>query len=80
MRTNIIHQNIDTAPVILNLICLLAVDEIEPGAYDNSRNDVIRTLEFRRSTTTPSYRASWEVFPPDLPGYVIQHVGVRTVK
>lgn len=27
-------------PVILNLICLLVIDEIEPSAYDNSTNNI----------------------------------------
>ena len=53
-------------PIILNLICLLVVDEIEPGAYDNSRNAIVHALEWQRSTMTASYRAPWEIFPPDL--------------
>lgn len=54
-------------PVLLNLICLLLIDEINPVLYDSERINLQRRIEWERGVhTLNSSRASWEVYPPDL--------------
>lgn len=69
-RNDLIHgkeywQN--RVPILLNLICLLIVDEIEPSVYDAQKADMKRTIEWGVHTwVLTGTRAPWNFFPPDI--------------
>lgn len=54
-------------PIILNLVCLLAIDEIEPAVYDSKKADLKAmanwTVELQKQAT-PLHPS--QIFPPDL--------------
>lgn len=50
-------------PIIINLICLLTIDEIDPNNYDNKIDDLVRHIEWQKDIP---YKAPWNIFPPDL--------------
>jgi len=54
-------------PTLLNLICLLIIDEIEPKIYDSKRQQIQNTIEWNQKKRTFSpLRPSLEIYPPDL--------------
>jgi hypothetical protein len=69
-RNELIHGNqywMDRLPIILNLICLMVIDEIEPVADDRELSRIQRRVAWTRQTQSlTSFRAPWEVYPPDL--------------
>jgi len=69
-RNDLVHGNQywkDRVPVILNMICFLAIDEIEPSTYDASLAEIAKTLEWGKQTVAlTGHRPPWDVFPPDL--------------
>lgn len=69
-RNDLIHGNqywMDRVPAVLNLICLLVIDEVEPATYDAKLPAIKKILEWqRRATLQSTHRAGWDIFPPDL--------------
>jgi len=69
-RNDLIHgkeywQN--RVPILLNLICLLIIDEIEPSLYNAQKADMKRKIELNsKSRALTGIRAPWNVFPPDI--------------
>lgn len=69
-RNDLIHgkeywQN--RVPTLLNLMCLLIVDEIEPLVYDTRKADMKRTIEWNsESRALTGIRTPWDLFPPDI--------------
>jgi len=69
-RTDLIHsrgywQNV--TPIVVNIICLLVIDEIEPHVYDEALPDIKRIVDQNRRTREETDAvSSWGVFPPDL--------------
>lgn len=69
-RNDLIHgkkywQN--RVPVLINLICLLVIDEIEPTFYDSQIANVKRTVEWTSKMREISgIRSPWDLFPPDI--------------
>jgi hypothetical protein len=54
-------------PILMNIICLLAIDEIEPHIYDEALPDIKRQADQnRRIRDDTDVVSSWGVFPPDL--------------
>jgi len=54
-------------PVILNLICLLVIDEIEPSVYDGKISNIYQAPEWQRRVEAGfDFRVPWGIFPPDL--------------
>lgn len=53
-------------PVILNIICFLLLQEIEPDKYDELRIEVLKKVQWRQNLLNVSKRAPWEIYPPDL--------------
>jgi len=57
----------NVTPILMNTICLLAIDEIEPHIYDEALPDVKRQVDHNRQAREYSDMvSSWGVFPPDL--------------
>lgn len=69
-RNDLIHgkeywQN--RIPILVNLICLLIVDEIEPSLYDAQKADMKRRIEWNsESRALTGIRSPWNLFPPDI--------------
>lgn len=69
-RNDLIHgkeywQN--KVPILLDLICLLIIDEIEPSVYDAQKADMKRTIEWSsESRALTGIRVPWDLFPPDI--------------
>jgi len=69
-RNELIHsreywQNV--TPIVVNIICLLVIDEIEPYLYDEALPDIKRQVDQnRRNREETDVVSSWGVFPPDL--------------
>ena len=72
-RNDLIHgkeywQN--RVPVLINLICLLVIDEIEPAFYDSQIADLKGIVEFRskirKNRRARGDSAPWLLFPPDI--------------
>jgi len=68
-RNELVHGQqywISRVPVILNVICLLIIDEIEPDIYDGKRNEIRQQLQWQsQSEALSGSRASWAIFPPN---------------
>ena len=67
-RNDLIHgkaywQNL--VPILVNLICLLLIDEIDPSVYDGKRTDIIARIKWHSRWYTLA-RAPWDLYPPDL--------------
>ena len=72
-RNDTEHGNMfwpDRVSILLNLICLLIIDEIEPSIYNSRRVSLKGDLEFneqmKREYGERHLKATWEIFPPDL--------------
>ncbi len=74
-RNDLLHGNQywqDRLPIVLNLICILVLDEIEPSVYRAEVDNQIKNMEWERKTASlmgnyVGIRGHWETFPPDLP-------------
>lgn len=54
-------------PIVVNMICLLAIDEIAPDIYDDSLPGIKKHVDqIRRSREDADFVSPWDVFPPDL--------------
>jgi hypothetical protein len=53
-------------PILVNLICLLILDEIEPSLYDAWKADMKRTIEWNSRIRKLTTITSWNLFPPDI--------------
>lgn len=54
-------------PIVMNMICLLVIDEIEPDIYDGALPGIKRYLdENQRIQDETDIVSDWPVFPPDL--------------
>jgi hypothetical protein len=53
-------------PILVNLICLLILDEIEPSLYDARKADMKRTIEWNSRIRKLTTITSWSLFPPDI--------------
>lgn len=65
-RNELMHGNkfwIDRVPILLNVICLLVIDEIEPAFYDSQNTEVKKDLKWLAQTRN-LVRAPWDIFPP----------------
>jgi len=71
-RNDLVHGNKywqNRVPVILNIICLLTIDDIEPNIYDSRMNEIRRTLEWQRQNEegfSLTKQSPWDTFPPDV--------------
>jgi hypothetical protein len=69
-RNELIHGNqywMDRLPIVLNLACLLVIDEIIPSDYDQKLPEIQRRLEWSNQIDThSSIRPGWEIYPPDI--------------
>jgi hypothetical protein len=55
------------APLLLNLICLLVIDEIEPTLYNSQMNKIKETVEWIAQTQgLGGVTARWFLFPPHI--------------
>jgi len=67
-RNNLLHGEqywMDRLPIVLNMICLLVLDEIDPAVYDSQLTQIQNRLSFRRQSGIP-FTPPWQVYPPDL--------------
>jgi hypothetical protein len=56
-----------TTAIIVNLICLLVIDEIDPQLYDAKLEEIGHHIEWREKTQSFADRGnSKELYPPDL--------------
>lgn len=56
-------------PTVMNIVCLLVIDEIEPSTYDSGMKEIRESLQRQKQIkdpTGPKPRAPWDIFPPDL--------------
>lgn len=54
-------------PIVVNMICLLAIDEIKPDIYDEALPGIKRHFsQNRRIRDDTDIVSDWDVFPPDL--------------
>jgi hypothetical protein len=69
-RNNLLHGNEYwhyRSPILINLVCLLIIDEIEPSLYNSHNIKMRQKIEWNTRTPTLSgTRASWEIFSPDV--------------
>lgn len=68
-RNDLMHGNqywMDRVPILLNLMCLLIIDEIEPALYNSKRDEIKKHIEWMQMTHTSGLRPQWDLFPPDL--------------
>jgi hypothetical protein len=68
-RNDLMHGNqfwMDRVPILLNLICLLVIDEVDPSFYDSKKIELKRHIQWVQETRGLSSRSSWDLFPPDL--------------
>jgi hypothetical protein len=69
-RNDLMHGNeywSDRVPILLNVICLLVIDEVEPAFYNSQTVKLKTSIVWTRSRINEgSTRAPWELFPPDL--------------
>jgi hypothetical protein len=69
-RNSIVHGNEywqNRSPILVNLICLLIIDEIEPSLYNSHSYQIKQRIEWNTKThTLTGIRAPWDIFPPDV--------------
>jgi hypothetical protein len=69
-RNSIMHGNEywqNRSPILVNLICLLIIDEIEPSLYNSHSVQMRQRIDWNtRTRTLTGIRTSWDVFPPDI--------------
>ena len=68
-RNDLMHGNqywMDRVPILLNLICLLIIDEVDPVLYNSKKDEIKKHIEWVQRTRTLSPRPQWNLFPPDL--------------
>jgi hypothetical protein len=68
-RNDLMHGNqywMDRVPILLNLICLLVIDEIDPIFYNSKKNELKQHIDWVQKTRTFGIRPQWDLFPPDL--------------
>jgi hypothetical protein len=54
------------SPILVNLICMLTIDEIEPVLYDSRRDSLRQIIQANTELLMRGSRASWLIFPPDV--------------
>jgi hypothetical protein len=68
-RNDLLHGNqywMDRVPILLNLTCLLVIDEIDPLLYNSKKDEIKKHVEWMQNTRTLGVRHQWDMFPPDL--------------
>jgi hypothetical protein len=68
-RNDLMHGNrywMDRVPILLNLMCLLIIDEIDPALYNSKTAEIKKHMEWMQKTQTQGPRPPWDLFPPDL--------------
>jgi len=69
-RNNMMHGNEywqNRSPILVNLICMLIIDEIEPALYDSQRGYIKTQIDWYTHTRAlTGLRARWDIFPPDI--------------
>jgi hypothetical protein len=68
-RNDLMHGNqywMDRVPILLNLMCLLIIDEIDPVLYNSKKDEIKKHIEWMQKTRTRGPRPPWDLFPPDL--------------
>jgi len=55
-------------PIVVNIICLLVIDEIEPDTYNDTLPDIKKHVELElQNQKLNVFSSSFGAFPPDLP-------------
>jgi hypothetical protein len=68
-RNNLMHGNqywSDRVPALLNLICLLVIDEVDPIVYDSKKAQLKMAIEFWGRHRSEGSRPPWDIYPPDI--------------
>ena len=68
-RNDLMHGNqywMDRVPILLNLMCLLIIDEIDPVLYNSKKEEIKKHIEWTQKTRTLGPIPPWNLFPPDL--------------
>jgi hypothetical protein len=69
-RNNVMHGNEywqNRSPILINLICMLIIDEIEPSLYDSQRSTMRAQIDWNTKTRSlAGLRTFWDFFPPDI--------------
>jgi len=69
-RNKLMHGNEywqNRSPILINLICLLVIDEIEPSLFNSHSVQMRQRIEWSiKGRTSTSYRAPWDIYPPDI--------------